>query len=64
LTSTLIQSENLLQVARMAGHKSTKMIEKHYGHLILDRAKGGLKAFDLAAQQPNQSNVKSLSQSE
>jgi hypothetical protein len=48
----------------MAGHKSTKMIEKHYGHLILDRAKGGLKAFDLAAQQPNQSNVKSLSQSE
>lgn len=48
--STLIQSENLLQVARMAGHKSTKMIEKHYGHLIPDRAKGALKAFDITVQ--------------
>ncbi|WP_200770591.1 hypothetical protein [Thiomicrospira sp. ALE5] len=35
----MLQTENLLQVARMAGHKSTKMIEKHYGHLIPDRAK-------------------------
>lgn len=47
--STLIQSENLLQVARMAGHKSVKMLEKHYGHLVPDRAKGVLKAFDIAA---------------
>lgn len=45
--STLLQTENLLQVARMAGHKSTKMIEKHYGHLIPDRAKGALEAFKL-----------------
>lgn len=50
--STLIQTENLLQVARMAGHKSTKMIEKHYGHLITDQAKGALKAFDIEISQP------------
>jgi len=49
--STLVQTENLLQVARMAGHKSTKMIEKHYGHLIPDRAKGALQAFKLPEQQ-------------
>ena len=34
--STLLQTENLLQVARMAGHKTTKMLEQHYGHLIPD----------------------------
>lgn len=52
--STLLQTENLLQVARMAGHKSTKMIEKHYGHLIPDRAKNALQAFDLKnVQQSN-----------
>ncbi|UQB42898.1 tyrosine-type recombinase/integrase [Thiomicrospira microaerophila] len=45
--STLLQTENLLQVARMAGHKSIEMIEKHYGHLIPDRAKGALQAFDV-----------------
>lgn len=48
--STLIQTENLLQVARMAGHKSTKMIESHYGHLAPDRTKGALMAFDVITQ--------------
>lgn len=52
--STLVQTENLLQVARMSGHKSTKMIEKHYGHLIPDRAKGALQAFRLPTQQQGQ----------
>ncbi|WP_127471328.1 tyrosine-type recombinase/integrase [Thiomicrorhabdus aquaedulcis] len=52
--STLLQTENLLQVARMAGHKSTKMIEKHYGHLVPDRAKGALQAFDVIISQPRQ----------
>lgn len=45
--STLIQTESLLQVARMAGHKSTKMIESHYGHLAPGRTKGALMAFDV-----------------
>jgi integrase len=45
--STLIQTENILQVAKMAGHKTTKMIEAHYGHLAPDRTKGALAAFDV-----------------
>ena len=56
--STLVQTENLLQVARMAGHKSTKMLEKHYAHLIPDRAKGALRAFMLPINETSTKDAK------
>lgn len=38
--STLIANNvPLFEVAALAGHKDTKMIEKHYGHLLPDKAK-------------------------
>lgn len=46
----------LLTVARLAGHKSAKMIEKHYGHLCPDSASNALNLLESSRkiQQPQQ----------
>lgn len=35
----------LFEVARLAGHKSTAMIEKHYGHLLPENAQAAMAAI-------------------
>lgn len=47
--STLIaQSVPLFEVAALAGHKDTKMIEEHYGHLIPGRAQSAIDLLEEA----------------
>lgn len=40
----------LLTVARLAGHKSAKMIEQHYGHLCPASASHALQALEISRQ--------------
>ena len=39
ISRLIVQGADLLTVAKLAGHKSTQMIEKHYGHLRPDRTR-------------------------
>ncbi len=48
VSSLLAQGVPLLTVARLAGHKSTQMIEQHYGHICPDQA---TLAVDVLAKQ-------------
>ncbi|CAI8189347.1 MAG: Uncharacterised protein [Glaciecola sp. HTCC2999] len=41
VSQKIIQGTPLYAIARAIGHTSTKQIEQHYGHLIIDRNKSG-----------------------
>jgi hypothetical protein len=42
----------LLAVAKLVGHKSTKMIEEHYGHLAPSTAADLMRSFSASLKGP------------
>ncbi len=49
ISQLVMNNVPMLTVAKMAGHKSVKMIEQNYGHLLPDHTKGLLNIFNPTA---------------
>ena len=64
ISRLIVQGTDLLTVAKLAGHKTTQMIEKHYGHLRPDRTRQSIedcfKGFAVAGETKNSRDHKPL----
>jgi len=64
ISRLIVQGTDLLTVAKLAGHKSTQMIEKHYGHLRPDRTRQSIedcfKGFAVASEAKSSRDHKPL----
>lgn len=52
ISTLLVQGVPLLAVARLAGHKNTRMIEEHYGHLCPVQGADALQVLSSSLERP------------